>query len=84
MRNLVALKIDLQNDYVALSAAPLVATFTLTASHLNMQDAVLKGTDGKEILLPSGVQYRFERLDLTQVQVKSKVGEAVFVVGYSG
>lgn len=83
MRNLVALKIDLENNYVAMSAAPLVATVTLTAAHTNTQDAVLKGTDGKEILLPPGVQYRFEQLDLAQVQVKSKVGEAVFVVGHS-
>jgi len=83
VRNLVALKIDLENNYVALSAAPLVATFTLTASHLNTQDAVLKGADGKEILLPPGVQYRFEQLDLAQVQVKSKAGESVFVLGHS-
>ncbi len=83
MRNLIALKIDLESDYVAMSATPLVATCTLTAAHTNTQDAVLMGTDGKEILLPPGVQYRFEHLDLAQIQVKSKPGESIFVVGHS-
>ncbi len=83
MRNLVALKIDLETNYLAMSAAPLVATVTLTAAHTNTQDAVLKGTDGKEIAVPPGAQYRFEQLDLSQIQIKSKAGESVFVVGHS-
>lgn len=83
MRNLVLLKIDLESGETPLSEGKLVATFTMTASHLNTQDAVLVGTDGKEIALPPGVQYRFEQVDLSQIQVRSKAGEVVYVVGHT-
>jgi len=84
VRNFIALKIDLDSNYVALSATPLVATCTLTFAHTNSQDATLKGTDGKELLIPPGAQYRLERVDLSQFQIKSKAGECVYVVGHSG
>lgn len=84
MRNFIALKIDLDSNYVALSATPLVVICTLTFAHTNTQDATLKGTDGKELLIPPGAQYRLERVDLSQIQIKSKAGECVYVVGHSG
>ncbi|MBK9187331.1 MAG: hypothetical protein IPM33_00080 [Phycisphaerales bacterium] len=84
MRNFIALKIDLDSNYVALSATRLVAICTLTFAHTNSQDATLKGTDGKELLIPPGAQYRLERVDLSQIQIKSKAGECVYVVGHSG
>ncbi len=84
MRNFIALKIDLDSNYVALSATPLVATCALTFAHTNTQDATLKGTDGKELLIPPGAQYRLERVDLSQIQIKSKAGECVYVVGHGG
>lgn len=83
MRNLIALSIDLDSGYVAMASVRAIASFTLTASHTNTQDAVLKGTDGKEIPVPPGTQYRFERVDLSEIQIKSKAGERVFVVGHS-
>ncbi|QOJ18477.1 MAG: hypothetical protein HRU76_13145 [Phycisphaeraceae bacterium] len=84
MRNFIALKIDLDSTYVSLSATPLVATCTLTFAHTNTQDATLKGTDGKELLIPPGAQYRLERVDLSQIQIKSKAGECAYVVGHGG
>ena len=84
MRNFIALKVDLDTDYVALSTPPLVATCTLTFAHTNTQDATLKGTDGKELLIPPGAQYRLERVDLSRIEVKSKAGECVYVVGHGG
>jgi hypothetical protein len=84
MRNFIALKIDLDSTYASLSATPLVATCTLSFAHTNTQDATLKGTDGKELLIPPGAQYRLERVDLSRIEVKSKSGECVYVVGHSG
>jgi hypothetical protein len=84
VRNFIALKVDLDNAYVKLSATPLVATCTLTFAHTNTQDATLKGTDGNELLIPPGAQYRLERVDLSRIEVRSKIGECVYVVGHSG
>lgn len=84
MRNFIALKIDLDSTYAALSATPLVATVTMTFAHTNTQDATLKGTDGKELLIPPGAQYRLERMDLSRIEIRSKAGECVYVVGHGG
>jgi len=83
VRNLIALKVDLDSNYAPLSATRAIASFTLTASHTNTQDAVLKGTDGKEVPIPPGAQYRFERVDLSEIQIKSKAGESMLVLGHS-
>ncbi len=83
MRNLITLKVDLDNGYVPMFGTSVVATFTLTAAHTNTQDAILEGTDGKEIPIPPGTQYYFERVDLSKVKAKSKAGESMFVVGHS-
>ena len=83
MRNLIALKVDLDTAYVPMSGTSVIATFTLTAAHTNTQDAVLGGTDGKEIPVAPGTQYYFERVDLSKIKVKSKAGESMFVVGHS-
>ncbi|GJQ30438.1 MAG: hypothetical protein HBSAPP03_23220 [Phycisphaerae bacterium] len=83
MRNLITLKVDLDNAYVPMSGTSVVATFTLAAAHTNTQDAILEGTDGKEIPVAPGTQYYFERVDLSKVKVKSKAGESMLVVGHS-
>lgn len=83
MRNVVILKVDLDNDDKPLSTVRLVATFTLTAAHTNTQAATLSDGKGNEVLVPPGVQYQFERVDLADLQVRSKAGEMVYVVGHS-
>ena len=83
MRNLITLKVDLESGYVPMSGTSVIATFTLTAAHTNTQDAILEGTDGKEIPVAPGTQYYFERVDLSKIKVKSKAGESMFVVGHS-
>ncbi len=83
MRNVVIVKIDLDSGDKPLSTESLLATFTLTASHANTQDATLSDGKGNEVLMPPGVQYRFERVNLADLMVRSKAGEAVFVVGHS-
>lgn len=83
MRNLITLKVDLDNAYVPMAGTSVVATFTLTASHTNTQDAILEGTDGKEIPVAPGTQYYFERVDLSKIKAKSKAGESMFVIGHS-
>ncbi|MCC6425711.1 MAG: hypothetical protein IT435_02700 [Phycisphaerales bacterium] len=83
MRNLITLKVDLDSGYVPMFATPVVAIFTLMAAHTNTQDAILEGTDGKEIPVAPGTQYYFERVDLSKVKVKGKAGESMFVVGHS-
>ncbi|GJQ30668.1 MAG: hypothetical protein HBSAPP03_25520 [Phycisphaerae bacterium] len=84
MRNFIALKIDLDSNYVALSATSLVATFTLMVPSSSSQDATVQGTDGKELAIAPGSQFAFERVDLSQIKVKSKPGECVYVIGHSG
>lgn len=83
MRNFIALKVDLGSDYVALSATSVVATFTLVFPSASSQDATLQGTDGKELAIAPGSQFPFERVDLSQIKVKSKPGECVYVIGHS-
>jgi hypothetical protein len=84
MRNFIALKVDLDSNYVALSAASVVATFTLVFPSSSSQDATIQGTDGKELAIAPGSQFSFERVDLSQIKVKSKPGECVYVIGHSG
>jgi len=83
VRNVVILKIDLDSADQPLSTSKLVATFTLTAANTNSQAATLSDGKGNEALLPAGVQYYFERVDLADLQVRSKAGEVMFVVGHS-
>jgi hypothetical protein len=83
VRNVVLLKVELEEEPQPLSQTRLVATFTLVASEKNTQDAVLTDGKGTEIDLPAGRQFRFERVDLSELLVKSKAGEVVFVVGHT-
>ena len=82
MRNLVLLKVELTDEFKPLSEDRLIATFSLVASEKNTDDAILSDGKGAEIDLPAGMQFRFERVDLSELVVKSKVGEVVFVVGH--
>ncbi len=83
MRNIVLLKVELSEEFKPLSEGLLVATFTLVASEKNTQDAVLADGKGAEIDLPAGMQFRFERVNLNELLVRSKAGEVVFVVGHT-
>lgn len=83
MRNVVIATIDLDGADKPLSQTPLVATFTLTASHKNAQDATLSDGKGGEVLMAPGVHYQFEQVNLADLQVRSKAGESVFVVGHT-
>ena len=83
MRNIVLLKVELSEELKPLSDERLVATFALVASEKNTQDAILTDGKGSEVDLPSGMQFRFERVDLNELLVRSKAGEVVFVVGHT-
>jgi hypothetical protein len=85
VNNPVLLRVDLEDEDQPLSDVPLVATFTLTASHLNSGDAILVAEGLKVIPIPPGGQYRFERVDLSRIMVRGQGEEtAVFVVGQAG
>ena len=83
MRNVIVITVDLDSEDKPLSTTKLVATFTLTASHKNTQDATLSDGKGGEVLMPPGVQYVFERVNLADLQVRSKAGETMYVVGHT-
>jgi hypothetical protein len=83
MRNLVLLRVELTDEFKPLSDDRLIATFSLVASEKNTDDAILSDGKGAEIDLPAGMHFRFERVDLSELVVKSKVGEVVFVVGHT-
>ncbi len=83
MRNVVIIKVDLDSGDKPLATAKLVATFTLTAANTNTQAATLSDGKGNEALIAPGEQYYFERVNLTDLLVRSKAGEVVFVVGHS-
>lgn len=83
MRNIVILKVDLDAVDKPLSATPLVATFRLTAAHTNTQAATLSDGKGNEVSIPPGVQYQFERVNLSSLWARSKAGESIFVVGHT-
>jgi len=52
VRNVVIARIDLDSADKPLSTVKFVATFTLTASHANTQDATLSDGKGNDVLLP--------------------------------
>lgn len=83
MRNVIVVTVDLDSEDKPLSTTNLVATFTLTASHKNTQDATLSDGKGGEVLMAPGVQYAFERVNLADLQVRSKAGETMYVVGHT-
>lgn len=83
MRNVIVITVDLDSGDKPLSTTKLVATFTLTASHKNTQDATLSDGKGGEVLMAPGVQYVFERVNLEDLQVRSKAGETMYVVGHT-
>lgn len=83
MRNIVLRHVELEESDTPLSDEALVATFTLTASHNNTQDATLTDGKGTEIAVPPGAQYRFERVNLADLLVRSKAGESMYVVGHT-
>jgi hypothetical protein len=83
VRNLVLIKVDLDDSDKPLSDARLVATFTLAAAPTNTQAATLTDGKGVEVQLPPGGQYRFERVNLADLFVRSKGGESVYVVGHT-
>jgi hypothetical protein len=85
LKNPVLLRLDLADEEQPLSEVPLVATFTLTASHENAADVILVAEDRGDILIPPGGHYRFERVDLSLILVRGQGEEsAVFVVGQAG
>ena len=83
MRNLVLLKAELTDEFKPLSDKRLIATFSLVASYKNTAEAILTDGKGAEVELPAGMQFRFERVNLSELFVKSKAGEVVFAVGHT-
>lgn len=83
MRNLVLFTAELTDSDKELSPSPLVATFTIAASHKNTSDMTLSDGKAAEVLVPPGGQYRFERVDLSSLLVRGKAGETVYVVGHT-
>jgi len=83
VRNAVLLTVELAESDKPLAQNPLVATFTITASHKNTADMTI--TDGKtgEAEVPPGGRYRFERVDLATLLVRGKAGETAFVIGHT-
>ncbi|NUQ51368.1 MAG: hypothetical protein HUU19_01570 [Phycisphaerales bacterium] len=83
MRNFVLLKIDLTDEFKPVTENRLIATFTLVASGKNTEDAFLTDGKGAEVELPLGTRFEFERVDLSELLVKGKTGEVLFVVGHT-
>lgn len=83
MRNVVLIKVELEEGDKPLSDTPLVATFTLMAAHTNSQPMTLSDGKGIEIPAPAGVQLPFERVNLADIFVRSKSGEMAYVVGHT-
>jgi hypothetical protein len=83
VRNIVFIKVELEESDRPLSETPLVATFTLMAAHTNTQPMTLSDGKGIEIPVPAGVQFPFERVNLADIYVRSKSGDVAFVVGHT-
>jgi hypothetical protein len=83
VRNVVFIKVELEEGDKPLSDTPLVATFTLMAAHTNTQAMTLSDGKGVEIPVPAGTQLPFEQVNLADIFVRSKGGEVAFVVGHT-
>lgn len=83
MRNTIIFPVELTDELKPLATQKTIATFTLTASPKNTQDMLLSDGKADPIEVAAGTQYRFERVNLADVLVKSKAGEMAFVVGHS-
>jgi hypothetical protein len=83
VRNVVFIKVELEEGDKPLSDTPLVATFTLMAAHTNTQAMTLSDGKGVGIPVPAGTQLPFEQVNLADIFVRSKGGEVAFVVGHT-
>ena len=83
MRNTIIFGVSMSDSLKPLAEQKTVATFTLIASHKNMQDMLLSDGKTDPIEVAPGTQYYFDRVNLADILVKSKGGEMVFVVGHS-
>lgn len=81
--NIVQRRITVTAEYVALSAEPLVVTCEISCEPGNVGVVNFLGDDASDVPWRPGEWFRFERIDLADIQIKGTVGDHVTVVGWS-
>jgi len=81
MNNVIMRKLVLTADYQPLAAERVVGSFTISAPPGNAGNVVFQGDQGADVPWVPGEWHEFNRVNLTEVQVKGTPGDIVTVVG---
>jgi hypothetical protein len=80
MNNTVLKKIDVTDEWQALSPVPLVASVTISALPTNAANVLLRNSESQVEIIP-GEWQDLRSVNLADLQVKGTAGDVVTVVG---
>lgn len=81
MNNTIMRNIEVSEQFQPLVQDRLVASVTLSCPPTNAGNVIFLGDDGSEVPWLPGEWHRFERIDLSEIQVKGAAGDVVSIVG---
>jgi hypothetical protein len=80
MNNTVLKKIDVTDQWQALSPVPLVASVTISALPTNAGNVLLRNGESQVELIP-GEWQDFRSVNLAELEVKGTIGDVLSIVG---
>jgi len=79
--NIILRKIDVTDQWQKLSAVPLIGSVTISTPPGNQADVLFRSNEAIEVPWINGEWHQFQRVDLSQIEVKGTAGDTVTVVG---
>jgi len=79
--NVLMRKIEVTASYQPLASEPTVVSVTISAAPTNTGTVYFKGDDGSDVPWVPGEWHDFERVDLSEIEVKGAPGNTVTLVG---
>jgi hypothetical protein len=81
MNTVIQRKIEVTPDYQPISSERLIGTFEISCLPTNADDVFFLGDDGSDVPWCSGEWHLLPRIDLSSVQIKGTIGDAITVIG---
>ena len=81
MNNVIMRTLTVTGDYQPLTTASLIGSVTISCPPTNLGNVVFKGDDGGEVPWIAGEWHEFQSIDLSSIQVRGQIGDAVTVIG---
>ena len=81
MNNTIMRKITLTASYAALASTKTVASVTISAPLSNAAVAYFEGDTSDDVEIHPGEWFRFESVNLAEMQVKGASGDILTVIG---